>query len=149
MNTTLAEEIKRRVLAEPRSVTMHFFCEFFSKDSAKGKKLDWCGTAGCIAGHAILASGIQYKSLKALDINTEPVARELLRLSKREANALFYFYDHTDVDKAEQYPYVHLAVQLKKQRPGTQRYAKIVANAIDLCIERHRTGVYFREEREL
>lgn len=142
MNVELMKEVKRRVLAEPKSVDMDDFCK------TSGVKEGYCGSVGCISGHAILAVGIKPKVLYGFDMDAHALGRTLLDISNREANQLFYF--HNDVDSVangdeceEDCPYYKFSVRLKKQRAGSVRYAKIVADAIDHAIERDQTGEIF------
>lgn len=142
MNVTLAKEVKARILAEPKLVNMRNFCTTIA---------GICGTVGCIAGHAILATGITLKTIKLLELDDmESLGASLLQISKKEAQKLFYFYnDDKAVDSGEKsedsHPYLPFARQLRKQRAGSQRYAKIVADAIDFAIFRYESGNDLRD----
>lgn len=143
MKVELMKEVKRRILAEPRAVTMDTFYDRIVTKS-------YCGSVGCIAGHAILASGIKPKAIDNFGLNLHETGRTLLGISESEAQALFYF--HNDVgsvaagDKSEeQCPYYVFSKRLKKQRAGSQRYAKIVADAIDHAIFRYNEGINLRD----
>jgi hypothetical protein len=147
MNILLAQEVKKRVLAEPKAVNMNFFCEIM-----KDPKKNLCNTVGCIAGHAIMASGISLKTIKTLELdNLDEIGRGLLRISKAKAKQLFYFFaDDKAVESGDELekdcPYVQFARRLRKQRPGSERYAKIVADAIDHCMYRHANELQLMDE---
>ncbi len=149
MNTILAQEVKRRVLAEPRLVNMNHFCETVKVSASDNV----CSTVGCIAGHAMMASGISLKAIRALELNNmEDIGRALLGISKAEAKQLFYFYaDDKAVESGSERegdcPYVQFARRLRKQRAGSQRYAKIVADAIDHAIYRALRNIQLRDPR--
>lgn len=136
MNYELAEKIKAAVLAEPKNVNMNFFCKLKEYDDDPTKKLHLCGTVGCIAGHALFQSGIKKNLIPT--VNQELIAQGLLDLRTGESELLFYFHDYK-----ENSPYNPLSVELSKHREGTRAYARVVAKAIDLCVERHRTGVNY------
>lgn len=145
MNYALAKEVRARILAEPKAVNMNYFCEDINRVGQ-----GFCGTVGCISGHAVFASGITAKIIKLLGLDMEKVGRSLLEISNAEAMHLFYFFDDDkrvdqDYVNEEDYPYIKFARQLRKQRPGTERYAKIVANALDYCMYRHQNGLAFRD----
>lgn len=148
MNVLLAREVQRRVLAEPKAVNMNYFCEVLQDPSAS----NFCHTVGCIAGHVVMAAGISRKAIESFEIdNLEYVAGDLLQISRAEAKALFYFYLHDkSVDAGNKpesaCPYLKFARQLRKQAPGSQRYAKIVANAIEHLIYRSRNNYTLRDE---
>jgi hypothetical protein len=93
------------------------------------------------------------KTMRELELdNYEDIARTLLQISRAEARQLFYFYNDDrkiiqDGLKEEDLPYLQFAKRLRKQRPGSQRYAKIVADAIDHCIYRAENYLQLRDEK--
>lgn len=135
MNIALAEKVKKAILAEPDRVWMSpIWTRVTSGKKAIDKRLKLlhCGAVGCIAGHTLHQSKVKFdpSALGVLD-----KAQELLEISSYEARGLFFAHipgyagcnDYTDI-----------AQGLAKAKPGSKPYAKLVAKAIDRCIERNR-----------
>ena len=126
MNTTLANEIKARVLAEPERVNMKNW-----KETRRLWGIFQCGTVCCIAGHAVELSGgtpVVHKEIM------QRLGAYLLGISDVEAIALFYFHLHNHPSTI---PYHDLGLKLTMFKPGSIGYARVVAEAIDRCIERN------------
>ena len=145
MNVALALKVKAAILAEPHRVNMTYFYKLGNTS---------CGTAGCIAGHTLFQAGLKKllrakdKYLNSLDANLPSpelnacfselnVVTALLGLSNEEGRLLFFFHSDQGVDSLANSVYRLLSTRLQAVRPGSVAYAKIVAEAIDLCIERN------------
>lgn len=128
MNLELVKKVKAAILAEPKAVNMNHFVNC-SGDA--DHKEGFCGTTGCIAGHAMLQAGLG-KFLKSyrFDIHADELAAGLLGIPHTEADRLFYF------DRVETGPYADLAVALQQKKPGTRDYARICAKALDRLVAR-------------
>jgi len=120
MNLELMLEVRRRVLAEPTLVDMRTFYRTVHTGHD-------CTTAGCIAGHTIIARSGEPRHYDEPDV----VAAVMLDLDPKEADALFQFhYEKTGI-------YDDLYERLKDHSNGTPEYALIVTHAIDRCIIRN------------
>lgn len=130
MNVELAEKVKKAILAEPKQVNMNTFCRF-------DNKFEKCDTVGCIAGHVLFESGLKDYLRKSSFIDYRMTAAGLLGIPLEEANMLFYFFeaDENSIEDCAQ-EYLDLGEELKEYTIGTKGYAKVVAKAIDLCIQR-------------
>jgi len=159
MNIDLMKRVKARVLAEPKTVIMNTWLENITEE-VKKLNAKWvkeygevpykalaCGTVGCIAGHTVLEAVKPKEVNKILqESSTEKIARGLLGLSQYEAEALFLFFEagqyftcessgnYVEIDDSI---YADEREDLKNCTPGTKKYAKVVARAIDKCIERN------------
>ncbi len=69
----------------------------------------------------------------------EELAGNLLDLPTKEANNLFFFFG---AYRDDTHPYQQLAKELIRHKEGTKAYAKVVAKAIDLCIQRYDDGIF-------
>lgn len=152
VNKLLFNKIKEQVMAEPKSLSMRFFCRFLPKSVTNEHN---CGTVGCIGGWAMLLMGLK-KPLKAYkdwenredsspevpSINEDQVAAALLGIPMTEARLLFYFYAHFGAFVNSDHPYQALADKLTHHREGSVNYAKVVCEAIDLCIFRGEQGLF-------
>jgi len=91
-----------------------------------------CGTAGCIAGRACMVALGAKKAKKIED--PETLAGALFGIDEDEAHHLFHFpYE-------EDHGYGDLKEEISDLIPGTRAYARVVAKAIDRCIERYENG---------
>jgi hypothetical protein len=122
LNVKLLEEVKRRILAEPARVDMD--------DWVQVKE---CGTVGCIAGHAVLAS---YKTARVVGSRCDIAGRRdidigFLAQQRLGIGAVGDFYLSSAADDLFYYsPPKHL-------RAGTKTYARAVARHIDRFIKKH------------
>ena len=139
MNLELMQEVKRRVLEQPEMVNMCKWQETAYKTETRFfffEKKEPCGTIGCIAGHAIAARGGNVTHVpvdgRGRNDNIEELAMNLLEITWKEADFLFYF--HSTGNHAS--PYRKLQLEISMFSPGTAEYAAVVARAIDLCIAR-------------
>lgn len=126
MNVELALRVKEKILKHPRLCDMR---RIGTEDSPFRRMLH-CGTVGCIAGHTLI-EGSANRSL----ILAEENASMLLGLSRWEGDMLFYFYSPAYM--RHENPYYDLYLRLLPLNPGSRAYAKVVAEAIDRCIERN------------
>lgn len=148
MNVKLAEQVKQKVLKDYRHLYMGDWIRKITKSFIKGREEDIqafqtdkseslkvmaCGTAGCIAGHTVLLA-FKPSAVDLID-NVEDVAKNMLELSEEEATALFFF--HSNSNNPYEHIYKEEREELKKFKPGTKGYAKVVAKAIDKCIARN------------
>ena len=131
----LALRVKKHILKEHKSVIMDYFQKtaVFLKGllGSGARYMASCGTVGCIAGHTCHIADGKWSN------KSEDRATELLGLNWLEAKKLFYFsfseYNSRDYFGA----YEKERVALRSCKPGTKAYAKVVAAAIDRCIERN------------
>lgn len=150
MNVVLAKEVRARILAEPKRVYMGEWIlkitKFIQREQEENH-IDYgydsyaglsCGTVGCIAGHTVLAS-LRPSLVKTSDFCVPDTAQALLGLSPYEAEGLFFFHeDYFQVDgENHDSIYPEEQVALKSLKPGTKKYAQVVARVIDKCIERN------------
>lgn len=160
MNLKLFNKVKKHIATYPKELVMDYFCEFASKEFKQN--IDYanhplsrlsCGTVGCIGGTGIFCSLKNFERPKTKEeyqvwaakelsgIDTERVAK-LFDIPSSEAEALFYFpfagqaeearYDET----GPAFAYNDVRARLKKASAGTKKYADIVLEAIDICIDR-------------
>ncbi len=116
MNVELMNKVREAILDNPRRVDMGDFC--YSKEK--------CGTVGCIAGWAMILSGIKPSFIKAGDFSPHNVGRDLLNISDEQAHKLFY---------VNSWPWQDIRIELYKSNEGTKRYARAVAAACDCAIQ--------------
>ena len=144
MNVALALEVKKRVLAEPKRVFMGSWFEKVTKAMQKDEGGDEykylsCTTIGCIAGHTLFAALTPAMITEVLkdDSGTiiQDTAQGLLGLTKLNAEKLFFFMDASTSSYENNIDYAAERTELAKFKPGTRDYARVVAKAIDKCIE--------------
>lgn len=132
MNLELMLEVRRRVLAEPTLVDMRAFYRTVHTGH------NCCTTAGCIAGHTIMARSGEPRHYNEPDV----VAAVMLELDTKEADALFQFnYEKTGI-------YDDLCERLKDHLNGTPEYAQIVAHADSFAINRSRELIMVQSPRQ-
>lgn len=89
MNTRLLRRIQKQILKEPRQFVMD---AFFSRMRYDNKTIPNCGTAACIAGHAV---SISHRLTPEQSIRRfaypAAAARTALELDREQGNNLFYF----------------------------------------------------------
>lgn len=159
MNVELMKMVRAQVLINYKHVHMDSWVENITKgrlkenaeevkadpDDVRPLKAMACGTAGCIAGHTVILA-LPKKLLKLCDSTIQETATALLALSQYESEALFMFHfngtrgyhkDNGDYIKIEPTIYEVERKALRTALPGTKKYAKIVARAIDKCIKRN------------
>lgn len=132
MNTDLMLRVKRRILAEPKSLDMGLWQ---SKKARSFCGFEICGTVACVAGHVILESGRVVPDIEEVDGLIGDAAAHLLRISSGEGHELFHFHN-PEHEPFHDDPYHNLRLELLLENPGSQAYADIVGRAIDLCILR-------------
>lgn len=120
MNTKLLLEVKEAILDEPRKFHM---ADFFMSDTNSP-----CGTAACIAGHAMMIHQGQPDLKFGLELcgNYEGPAALALELNRHQLNRLFYS-ECWPLDLAETYD----EAEGDENRP---LMAKIAAERIDRFI---------------
>lgn len=120
MNVELLNKIKQEILNEPESFQMAAYLKTPVKGNIKDYGLEWqtrCGTACCIAGHAISLS----KETQSNDETAQAV--RLLSLNSDQARRLFFLSN---------WPY-HLREKFLAAGSVSER-AKVAAERIDLMI---------------
>lgn len=162
MNIKLFNKVKAYITAHPRELVMDYFNNFINKEFKK-EHTDYanhpltrlsCGTVGCIAGTGILCSISESKRPKTqaeydlftaqkFDSLDNEEAAKLFDIPSSEAEALFYFPFKAQARQALNgyeiaIAYSDVRKRLKKAIPGTKKYAGIVLEAIDICIDRCR-----------
>lgn len=152
MNVALAKEVRARILAEPKRVYMGEWIlkitKFLQREQEENH-IDYgfdsykalsCGTVGCIAGHTVLAA-LRPGMVAQCDDNgnVEDTAQALLGLNPYEAEGLFFFHEDEFRVDGEIHDSIYPEEQeaLKSLKPGTKKYAQVVARVIDKCIERN------------
>lgn len=90
MNIEMLHEIQERISAEARSYCQDFWRVDKESDTNDG----YCGTVGCLAGHATMIAGLTHGEVTkggSLDSSEAymTVGRELLDLTKDQAYRLF------------------------------------------------------------
>lgn len=133
MNRELLIRVRDQILAEPKKCDMSTWETRSGPTRIAGMLLGKgrdCGTARCIAGWTIqLSSG----DVHGIDGNDAvfAAAMELLGITKEDAKPLFYLHEHTATGGTK---YEKIGRKLAAFPSGSKEYAKIVAEAIDLCL---------------
>lgn len=137
--TRFAYKLKKYILAEPKQVHMSYFYLNVENFREAGADLtlnvgETCGTVGCIGGTAcFLKIGKDWTKTGEM----EYTARGVLGLTESQANALFYFpFGRPSETAREDWAlYATERRQLKRLVPGTQKYANVVASAVQKTID--------------
>ena len=111
----MLRKVKRHILAEPKRISMGFWCLTGDDVTINSLKASPCGTVGCIGGWL--------ETLYAAEHRKTKTAFQILdMLSDFNGPAYNFFYD----------------TRLMAQKPQTAAHARAVAKHIDKFIAEHR-----------
>lgn len=135
MNTQqrdFALQLKQHILMHSDKVYMNFFVKDINECTPGLEELS-CGTVGCIAGTACFLADGEWEAY-----DSERRAIDLLGINYKEADALFFFPFANGNYIAQAYSEERQAIQ--GLAPGSRDYAKVVAQALQKCIDRNYQG---------
>lgn len=138
LNVKLLREIQKHILSHPKTFLMHTYIyrkeyegSTFEDDAGKYIKFESCGTAGCIAGWAVL---LREKKNDVKLINSEEIRRKAIQLLGIENDSAYNLFGICGWGEE--------LAQAYDEAPSAQCRAIVAAKAIDNYIEWHKSKKY-------